>query len=48
MNVPKPRDDDPCERLLCHLLRGLKIAMIVTIYFSLCVIIILVILGARP
>ena len=48
MNMPKPRDNDPCEKLLCHMARGLKIAMIVTIYFSICVIILLVIIGARP
>jgi hypothetical protein len=47
MNLPAPPDADRCERILCHMARALKTGMIVTIYFSICVIIMLVILGAR-
>ena len=39
--------DDPTRGALERVLSGLKIAMIVTVYFSLCVLIILVIIGAR-
>ena len=40
--------DDPTKQLLERIVSGLKIALIVTIYFSLCALIILVIIGARP
>ena len=40
--------DDPTTKRLERLVSGLKIGMIVTIYFSLGALIVLVILGARP
>jgi len=40
--------DDRSRRILERMLSGLKIAIIVTIYFSLCALIILIIIGATP
>lgn len=46
MELPEPKDQEGCERVLCRMARGLRIAIILTFYFSLCVLIILAIVGA--
>ena len=40
--------DDSTGRALMRVLSGIKIALTVTVYFSICAVIILLILGAEP
>lgn len=47
MTKPGSETDEARTRLLLRLASGLKIALIISIYFSLCVLIILVIIGAK-
>jgi hypothetical protein len=44
----KRLDDDSAGRMLMRVASGLKLALIVTIYFSICAIIIILIIGRQP